>query len=370
LTILPVETPSGVMALLERTRADLQSVEDPREAALFVVRTEAIQYLAEKAKAGHELQNQAAELALRAKRRAGELLASLPKNLGGRGTGNSVLPVPTLDELGIGKIDSSRWQAVASVPGKRFEQHLAEVQTKPNGELTTAGVLSLARHLTAQKARKSELDARQVDPADDYAEGPGWRMFGGNFQDRLSILPDGTIDAIVTDPPYPADSLPLWGDLAKHAERLLKPQGLLIALTGQILLPQVIERVEEFLAYGWLYVQPMPGQNSRIMGRHVFQTWKPWLVFSNGTWPSGSIGWHEDTTPASVAQKSYRWQQDAAPAAYLIEALTKQGDTVCDPFAGVGSYGEAAIGLGREFIGCEADRGRFEKAVERLRANS
>jgi hypothetical protein len=146
------------MALLERTRADLQGVEDPREAALFVVRTEAIQYLAEKAKAGHELQNQAAELALRAKRRAGELLASLPKNLGGRGTGNSVLPVPTLDELGIGKIDSSRWQAVASVPGERFEQHLAEVQTKPNGELTTAGVLSLARHLTAQKARQGELE--------------------------------------------------------------------------------------------------------------------------------------------------------------------------------------------------------------------
>src|ERR1035441_615283 len=95
LTILPVETPSGVMALLERTRADLQGVEDPREAALFVVRTEAIQYLAEKAKAGHELQNQAAELALRAKRRAGELLAERPKHPPGPAPeiGNSVLPI-------------------------------------------------------------------------------------------------------------------------------------------------------------------------------------------------------------------------------------------------------------------------------------
>src|ERR1039458_7435879 len=120
------------MALLERTRADLQSVEDPREAALFVVRTEAIQYLAEKAKAGHELQNQAAELALRAKRRAGELLAERPKHPPGPAPeiGNSVLPIspPTLEDLGVGKIDSQRWQAVASVPRERFEQHLAEVQ--------------------------------------------------------------------------------------------------------------------------------------------------------------------------------------------------------------------------------------------------
>jgi hypothetical protein len=104
--------------------------------------------------------------------------------------------------------------------------------------------------------------------------------------------------------------------------------------------------------------------------RHVFQTWKPWLVFSNGAWPSGSIDWHEDTTPPSVMQKSYRWQQDGAPAAYVIEHLTDEGDVVCDPLVGTGSYGEAVVGLGREFIGCEADAGRFAKAVERLRSRN
>jgi hypothetical protein len=134
------------------------------------------------------------------------------------------------------------------------------------------------------------------------------------------------------------------------------------------MLPEVLNRLGEHLSYGWEYVQPMPGQNSHIMGRHVFQTWKPWLVYSNGTWPSGAIDWHEDMTPPSAMQKSYRWQQDAAPAAYLIEHLTDEGDVVCDPFAGVGSYGEAVAGLEREFIGCEADAGRFAKAVERLRS--
>ena len=237
-------------------------------------------------------------------------------------------------------------------------------------ELTTAAVLQFAKHLTAQRARKSELHARLVELADGVEAGRGWTLFGGEFQQRLADLPDGTIDAIVTDPPYPAESLPLWGDLAKHAARLLKPQGLLIAQTGQIMLDEVIGLLNEHLEWGWVYDQPMPGQNSRIMGRHVFQTWKPWLVYSNGAWPSGAIDWHEDTTPESVAQKSCRWQQDAAPAAYLIENLTQPGDVVCDPFTGTGSYGEAALGLDREFIGCEADRGRFERSVERLRSLS
>jgi len=358
------------MAVIERARAELQRVEEPREAAVLVAQTEAIRYLAEKAFAGHEVQNQAAELALRAKRRAGQLLATVELSRGGRPseTVDIVSPVsaPTLDELGIQPKDSQRWQAVASVPEDRFEQHLAEQQTAGK-ELTTGSVLALAKHLSAQTARKSELNARLIEPVDHYAEGQGWKLFGGNFQERLAVLPDGCIDAIVTDPPYSAESMALWGDLAAHAARLLKPQGLLFALTGQIMLPEVIEQVSEHLSYGWVYVQPMPGQNSRIMGRHVFQTWKPWLVFSNGPWPSASVNWHEDTTPPSVMQKSYRWQQDAAPAAYLIEALTQVGDVVLDPLTGTGSYGEAVVGLDREFIGCEADSSRFERTVERLR---
>ena len=367
---LPVvpESPIDVMAVIERARTELQRVEDPREAAVFVAQTEAIRYLAEKAHAGHEVQNQAAELALRAKRRAGQLLAQIPKHPPGpdRSQAATDLP-PKLEDIGVSKTDSSRWQAVASVPEDRFEQHLAEQQTAGR-ELTTASVLAIAKHIAAQRARKSELNARLIEPIDDYAEGPGWRLFGGDFRDRLSLLPDGCIDAIVTDPPYNADSLPLWGDLAKHAARLLKPQGLLVALTGQVMLPLVIEQVAVHLSYGWVYCQPMPGQNSRILGRHVFQTWKPWLVYSNGTWPSGAIDWHEDMTPPSALKKSYRWQQDGAPAAYLIEHLTDEGAVVCDPFAGTGSYGEVVVGLEREFVGCEADAGRFAKAVERLRS--
>lgn len=133
------ENPAQVMALIVNARETLQSIEDPREVASFVAQTDAIKYLAEKADASLELQNQAAEVAIRAKRRAGEILTQLIPHQGGRPTENSV----TLTELGIGENDSRRWQAIASVPEERFERHIAEEQTA-HRELTTAGVLRIA----------------------------------------------------------------------------------------------------------------------------------------------------------------------------------------------------------------------------------
>ncbi len=355
--------PAEYLAAVVRPRAlaVIAETKNVTEASELLAHSEAIATYLQVQNFGNEAGHAWSEVVLRAKMRLGELL---PKESGGRG---KRLQAPN----SLSAPRRSQYRQLASSPAKVVvDKLLATVE----GPVTESMVRTHLKRKVAHTARSSERQARtiQIAQVPTHAEGPGWRMFSGEFQTALADLPDGSLDAIITDPPYPAELLPLWGDLAQHAARLLKPQGLLIALTGQILLPQVIERVSEHLNYGWIYVQPLPGtgQNSRIMGRHVFQTWKPWIVFSNGTWPSGIIDWHEDTTPTSVAQKSYRWQQDAAPAAYLIEHLTEKGALVCDPFTGTGSYGEAVVGLKREFVGCEADSERFEKAVERLRNGS
>lgn len=77
------------------------------------------------------IQNYAAEVKLRAERRAGELLAEMPKDEGGRPakrTGSIVEPVSKLNDLGISKKQSHRWQAVATVPERQFEQHIADTK--------------------------------------------------------------------------------------------------------------------------------------------------------------------------------------------------------------------------------------------------
>ena len=54
--------------------------------------------------------------------------------------------------------------------------------------------------------------------------------------------------------------------------------------------------------------------------------------------------------------------------AELIESSTRRGDTVVDPFAGVGSTGVAAILTGRKAVLVELDERWIPIAIERLRA--
>lgn len=94
-----------------------------------------------------EAANAAAEIKLRAERKAGEILAAMDKHKGGRPseTGNSVLPVSgeSLEDLGIDKMQSSRWQRASRVEPDEFEAYLRECQA--NGrEVTQAGLLKLA----------------------------------------------------------------------------------------------------------------------------------------------------------------------------------------------------------------------------------
>lgn len=77
------------------------------------------------------LPNQAAEIKLRAERRAGEMLKDKDKAPGGQpyqSTGNIMKPVETLADLGISKVQSHRWQLEAEIPEEKFEQFIAETK--------------------------------------------------------------------------------------------------------------------------------------------------------------------------------------------------------------------------------------------------
>lgn len=271
---------------------------------------------------------------------------------------------PKLSRDAAARAVGTSGKAVAQA--KRVATHAPDLADKVrSGEMA----LDTAEKQAARRQKEqSEQSARKIKLSNVTAdaEGEGWRLLAGDFRDRLAELGTGTVDMIITDPPYPAEFLHLYDDLAFHAERVLKPQGLLLSLTGKIFLPDVIKALGKQLTYGWCYCQPLPGANSRIMARHVAQTWKPWLAYSNGTWPSGMIDWHGDTTDPSVMSKTYRWEQGAEPADYLIAALSPPGAVILDPFTGTGTYGMSALRQGRTFIGCEADEDRFAAAAERL----
>ena len=104
-----------------------------------------------------EAERRACEIRLRAERKAGKLLQEMEKAQGRRTdlvaacdqVADSATPKnrssctvdfdepKTLNELGISKTQSSRWQRLATVPEDKFEEALADPRERP----TTAGIL-------------------------------------------------------------------------------------------------------------------------------------------------------------------------------------------------------------------------------------
>jgi len=98
---------------------------------------------ARNARLGIQVQNRAAELKLRAERKAGELLASL-KLRGGDRKSNVHRDRLKLHDLGITQNQSKRWQREASVPDEDFEEYV-EQANHIGTEISSASLMRIAR---------------------------------------------------------------------------------------------------------------------------------------------------------------------------------------------------------------------------------
>lgn len=134
---------AATYALAEaKTLDDVKQIMDIAEAARTYARA---------AKLGLEAANHAAEVKLRAERKAGEMLAQLERDqMAGLKRGPSFQAGMTeseyrtvLTENDIAPTTAHRWQTVATVPDEVFEEHVAEVKQEQR-ELTSAGLLRLA----------------------------------------------------------------------------------------------------------------------------------------------------------------------------------------------------------------------------------
>lgn len=136
-------------------------------------RAEAVRTYAQQAR-DLEMQNMAAEIRIRAERRAGQLLLDMEKNPGTRGEGRprkdgtkrrSARPTanpPTLEEVGISKDQSAKWQKIALlVDDATFEKALVQALEK-NGELTTAALLREIREIVTPNAMPTEPDVNLI----------------------------------------------------------------------------------------------------------------------------------------------------------------------------------------------------------------
>lgn len=144
---------SNVLAHFNAAGRELAKITSVDEAKEVRDKAEAVRLYLKKARGSLTLQNQAAEIKIRAERRMGELLAKTVQRGRAPKTSHHGRFLPE----GINFNQSSRYQAIASIPTENLERHLAETIAKAEEddktELTSTGVLRLAKAYRKQRKR-------------------------------------------------------------------------------------------------------------------------------------------------------------------------------------------------------------------------
>jgi hypothetical protein len=292
---------------------ELKEIHDKAEAIRSYVR-----------KAGESLQrqNEYAEVKVRVERRCGEILHAVIEH-GGDRKSESRLDRRTLKELGISKYQSHCWQTIAKWPVEHFEAHVAKAKDS-NRELTSVGIYRSANDfLRALKVKQLPI------PGAEFIKTPiRFKLINDDFMNWIDQFEN--VDAIVTDPPYGKQDIPLYGQLAEFAAKVLKPGGSLLAMAGVSWLPQVLELMTPHLEYHWAIACHMPGEAAEMWHRKVRCTWKPFLWFTKGSYEGK---WVNDVARSDAPEKGlHPWQQSESLFEGLIEQVTEPGQLILDTF--------------------------------------
>ena len=210
-------------------------------------------------------------------------------------------------------------------------------------------------------------------------------LLQGDCIDLLPKIPDGSIDAIITDPPYflgmthngqrgcfndLAICKPFYQKLFTEYKRALKPDGCVYFFCDW----------RSYAFYYPIFDSVLGARNMLVWdkqsGAGNFYTYQHELVifttkrnafnvkgtkniitgirsFSTGAKKTNGEKVHPTQKPIELIEK------------FILDS-TDAGDTVLDSFAGSGTTGVACINTGRKFIGMELDDQYFDIAKQRI----
>lgn len=339
-----------------RLLAEAKTFEDIRQVRDLAI---AAQAYAKAHELGSDAQRMAGELAVRAERLLGEIITKQKQSVGfAKGgehfkstTGTKRVPVerlPTLRDAGISKKLSAGAQQLAAMPEDRFEEALTKMQ------LPTPGRARRVARDYAAATRPAPIPPPQP---------PNCDIRHGDFREVLADVPDASVDVVLTDPPYPKEFLSLWSDLGRFAKRVLKKDGMLVAMSGQLHLPAVYAALAEHLPYRWTIAYLATGHATVVHARRIHCMWKPVVVYGAMTRRL------YDVARSDRAEKQdHEWGQSENGFSDLLRLVADPGQIICDPFLGAGTTAVCALRYGCSFVGAELEERHFVTARRRAAA--
>ena len=235
----------------------------------------------------------------------------------------------------------------------------------------------------------------------------------GDCLEVMKDIPNGSVDAIITDPPYGTtackwDSVIDFELMWEQLNRIIKPNGAIVLFGSQPFTSALIMSNAKMFRYEWIWQKNIP-TGFTMAKTSPMKLHENIIVFSNGKLTYNKKGNYLKFNPQKTKRhkpiKGYAVKSDflndtdfdkkeriythknpvsiieykkvknglhpaqkpLALMEYLIKTYTNEGETVLDFTMGSGSTGVAAKNLNRNFIGIEQDQNYFNIAEQRIK---
>ena len=235
-----------------------------------------------------------------------------------------------------------------------------------------------------------------------------YKLLHGDCLERMKEIPDGSVDLILTDPPYGTTACK-WGSVIpfesmwEQLKRIIKPNGAIVLFGSEPFSSALrMSNIKQY-KYDWVWDKKKPG----AIGIAKFQPLRytenisvfykkkcnyfPVLTKREKIKKSRNYSYSEinneslkemtenkeythkfpsnilEFSNASQKGKVHPTQKPVALLEYLIKTYTNEGETVLDFTFGSCSTGIACLNTNRKFIGIELDDNYFDIGAERMR---
>ena len=237
------------------------------------------------------------------------------------------------------------------------------------------------------------------------ADVSGSALFQGDCLDIMPLIPDNSIDCIITDPPYGTtackwDSIIPFDKMWEQLNRIIKPNGAIVLFGSEPFSSALRMSNIKNYKYDWKWDKVKPV--GHLVAKHrPMQRLEDIMIFGSGKinyYPimikrdkdkqskeyrrteimggkkTGSIKILKDKHPQGIIVisnanqngKVHPTQKPLELMEYLVKTYTKESETILDFTVGSGSTLVASKNLNRKFIGIEKEVKYYDLAVARV----
>ena len=236
------------------------------------------------------------------------------------------------------------------------------------------------------------------------------KLIQGDCLEEMKNIPDGSVDMILTDPPYGTtackwDSIiplePMW----KELKRIIKSNGAIVMTASQPFTTTLIASNMDMFKYCWVWEKSHPtgfalskkrplkyqedvcvfygkqstynpqmwngkpnhGDNNYLKGLNTNSSSQPNLKAVKAR--KDGVKYPRDIIKVNShnrADLSHPTQKPVPLMEYLIKTYTNENETILDFTMGSGTTGVACKNTNRNFIGIELDKDYFKIAQKRI----